>query len=391
LVGKYDKMILSPEEKAQYLRDGYLLLDPEIPPNLLDQILDDLLRGNEEKGLHVPYLRPYLNTRGVSSAWIFSDSVRALATAPKILGVLEELYGVRPLPFQTLNFPFGTEQYIHSDVINFNSIPSGYVCAVWVALEDTDMDNGPVFYYPGSHTLLEVTKEHVDNVYPPPTGEFSADEFFERYAQFIKDRIARAELKPLYWTLKKGQALLWTGNLLHGGAPRKDRTRTRHSQVTHYFFEGCQFYAPLYSHGTNLGFLDPFRMQRSESAAAITSLSHLPPDAGYVGCFDGADGRLVHGWACDGRRPGVPVEVDIYDGSCLLTTGKANWFREDLAIHIGDNGFHGFQFDTPERLRDGVAHTLAARVAGTDVELTNSPIRLEAPGTDRRNYKEGIP
>jgi hypothetical protein len=32
---------------------------------------------------------------------------------------------------------------------------------------------------------------------------------------------------------------------LHGGAPQKDPRRTRYSQVTHYYFEGCTYYTPL--------------------------------------------------------------------------------------------------------------------------------------------------
>jgi len=32
---------------------------------------------------------------------------------------------------------------------------------------------------------------------------------------------------------------------LHGGTVQTDRSLTRHSQVTHYFFEGCTYYTPL--------------------------------------------------------------------------------------------------------------------------------------------------
>ena len=32
-------------------------------------------------------------------------------------------------------------------------MPEGFMCGVWVALEDMDMENGPLVYYPGSHKL----------------------------------------------------------------------------------------------------------------------------------------------------------------------------------------------------------------------------------------------
>ena len=46
---------------------------------------------------------------------------------------------------------------------------------------------------------------------------------------------------------RKGQALIWTANLLHGGMPQNDPTLTRWSQVTHYFFDDCIYYTPAYS------------------------------------------------------------------------------------------------------------------------------------------------
>ena len=34
---------------------------------------------------------------------------------------------------------------------------------------------------------------------------------------------------------------------MHGGSRQIDRSRTRWSQVTHYYFEDCAYYTPLYS------------------------------------------------------------------------------------------------------------------------------------------------
>src|SRR5262249_38837946 len=45
----------------------------------------------------------------------------------------------------------------------------------------------------------------------------------------------------------KGKAIVWAANLIHGGAPQRDRSRSRHSQVTHYYFENCAYYTPMIS------------------------------------------------------------------------------------------------------------------------------------------------
>jgi hypothetical protein len=47
--------------------------------------------------------------------------------------------------------------------------------------------------------------------------------------------------------VKKGQAVIWAANLLHGGDPIKRAGSTRHSQVTHYYFENCTYYTPLFT------------------------------------------------------------------------------------------------------------------------------------------------
>jgi hypothetical protein len=163
------------------------------------------------------------------------------------------------LPFQTLNFPVGTEQDPHSDAMHFYSDPSGFMCGVWVALEDMDMDNGPLVYYPGSHKLPTPTWPQVEEALgihlersDYPTYEEFLNERGSHYAAYCHQLIERHGLEPSYGTIKKGQALLWAPNLLHGGSPQKDRSRTRHSQVTHYFFEGCRHYMPMRVEGEHV-------------------------------------------------------------------------------------------------------------------------------------------
>src|SRR5687767_1380772 len=97
--------LLSKEQRQQWDRDGYFVIeDPGAADSLLDGILDDLdglFEGDgrtDEKGVFYAYHR-------VMDAWKFSDNVKMLATLPKVLGILQELAGRKPLPFQTLNFP----------------------------------------------------------------------------------------------------------------------------------------------------------------------------------------------------------------------------------------------------------------------------------------------
>jgi hypothetical protein len=59
---------------------------------------------------------------------------------------------------------------------------------------------------------------------------------------------ARAKnLKKERGLVKQGQAIIWAANTYHGGEPVLDKSRTRHSQVTHYYFENCTYYTPYFS------------------------------------------------------------------------------------------------------------------------------------------------
>ena len=55
------------------------------------------------------------------------------------------------------------------------------------------------------------------------------------------------QARPVVFHPRKGQALIWTANLHHGGSPQADKAKTRHSQVTHYMFKGCAYWTPLQS------------------------------------------------------------------------------------------------------------------------------------------------
>jgi hypothetical protein len=182
----------------------------------------------------------------VQDAWRSNSDVRRLAVNPGILALLGQLYGREAFPFQTLNFPVGTEQHFHSDCVHFNSCPERFMAGVWVALEDTDSENGPLIYYPGTHTLPIYTAEHV-GVNPDTTRPGSAGTRYHEYENAWKLVVEALDLKPLEFHAKKGEALIWAANLLHGGAAQKDKTRTRYSQVSHYYFRGCCYYTPLLS------------------------------------------------------------------------------------------------------------------------------------------------
>src|SRR5687768_1700741 len=133
------------ETIRHFAEHGYAVIDPEIPTAVIEGAIRDVSDRYKPGGDGY-----YSDERRIQDAWSFSQNVRRIATAPRVLEVLKVLYRRTPFPFQTLNFRVGSEQRTHSDIALFDSIPHGYMCGVWVALEDIDESNGPLQYYPGS-------------------------------------------------------------------------------------------------------------------------------------------------------------------------------------------------------------------------------------------------
>ena len=174
----------------------------------------------------------------VQDAWRRSAAVRALAGLPQVTDPLARSYGRAPFPFQTLNFHRGSQQAPHADTIHFDSEPPGFMCGVWLALEDVHPDAGPLVYYPGSHRLPVLTFQDVGA--QPRAGRRSA--YPALYEPAIAARIADHGIVAERALLKKGQAFVWSANLVHGGSPVADPSRTRRSLVTHYYFEACDYF-----------------------------------------------------------------------------------------------------------------------------------------------------
>jgi hypothetical protein len=187
----------------------------------------------------------------VQDAWQFDPDVKAIATNPGVLSLLSKLYGRRAFPFQTLNFPVGTQQTAHSDSIHFSSVPERFMCGVWVALEDIHANAGPLLYYAGSHKWPIVSNTMIGRR-GWESKSHSAQAPFERAWTAMAES---AGSKPETFLARKGQALIWAANLLHGGSHQLDTRRTRWSQVTHYYFEDCIYYTPAFS-DEPLGLLD---------------------------------------------------------------------------------------------------------------------------------------
>src|SRR5215471_1168876 len=113
--------------------------------------------------------------------------------------------------------------------------------------------------------------------------------------------------------------------------------------------------------------------------------SGSPGGPNYVGFVDGADCSTLRGWAADRNRLNTSINVQIYDGSTLISTVLANNSRPDVGAAIGDNGMHGFSIATPASLKNGISHTVHVKFETSATDLTNSPVSI-ACSSGAANY-----
>jgi hypothetical protein len=162
--------------------------------------------------------------------------VRALWKHPAVMRYLGLIFEVPPRACQTLTYVFGSQQGAHQDTIHLTPFPAGYMCGVWVALEDVQPDSGELEVYRGSHRLARV--------YMAGSGCAKIEgndwsQFDGTVAACWRDMLESAQFEKIVYRPKRGAVLIWHENLMHAGGVRLDQSLSRRSIVSHYFADGA--------------------------------------------------------------------------------------------------------------------------------------------------------
>ena len=245
---------LTQEQKEmciKYHENGYLIIDLELNDAVINPIVEDMYSAlaDEATKYHADHFT-YTESKRVFEHWRKSKNIANLTMNRKILETLTFLYDKEPFPFSTINFIKGSNQPLHSDIIHFHTVPSLWMVGVWIAFEDVDETNGSLKIVPGSHKWNTYEYHNLKLPHPDdiPNGEAVN---YEKYENFIIDLVEAKKANPYIVKLKKGQALIWASNMLHGGCNIPgvtDLNKTRLTQANHYFFSGCdKHYHPMFS------------------------------------------------------------------------------------------------------------------------------------------------
>ena len=228
----------------QWRRDGYLIISQFFDAATIDalnQEVANLLQKGEVQ------LNPWGKIMFANKQ---SPLINNITRNQRLQTLLSCLLGKEVLPFQTINFIHGSQQRAHSDSIHMTTHPLGYLSAAWIALEEITEQNGPLFYYPGSHRLPYL----MNDAYPNHNTRWQLDpQAYKHYEDKLEQIIATNQLKRKTFCAQKGDVLIWHANLIHGGSPIIDPQSTRKSMVIHFYAKDVIKYHELTERPTLIG------------------------------------------------------------------------------------------------------------------------------------------
>ena len=223
--------ILTPEEINSYRTDGYLVV-----PDLLtdDEVEAYLAHENESSPANQCGLRGHTQ----------DPQYRYLATHPKIAGIASQLLEspLRVVQTMYLGKPSGGKGIaLHQDSHYLPNEPNTLM-ACWVAMTDTDGENGGLCVVPGSHHggLLGVhenqgTQEHDAFEMNYPMRDRDGREWTQRMYRFEIDDLDPDTIVRL--NVPRGAGVFFTGLTIHGSFANHSPDRPRLAFATHYVRE----------------------------------------------------------------------------------------------------------------------------------------------------------
>jgi ectoine hydroxylase-related dioxygenase (phytanoyl-CoA dioxygenase family) len=236
------------DEQAEQLRswatNGYIVLEGAVPADAIDRFREDVTRAYEEGDQRVLVRTPanphgYEPLRAGTSpatarlvdSYAHYPSARELLFAQPIVDWLRLVFGDDPMLFQSLTFDRGSQQGMHQDTAYVVVSSPLELAASWIALEDIREGSGELMYYERSHRLPEYK---FSGAYKHWNPERDGDEQHGEWATLLNVNAEKLGMPRRTFVPKKGDVLIWSADLVHGGAPPTDESLTRRSLVGHY-------------------------------------------------------------------------------------------------------------------------------------------------------------
>lgn len=224
-------------EISAYQRQGFLVRESFLDPAELAQLrqaVDDTVAAmgkqkiagegagwEEGEGYYDRVFTQRLNL------WKLSDTVKNCVLSPALGEMMCELSGIDGIRIwhdqALIKEPFANPTSWHVDV-PYWSFFSRQAISIWIALDDATLENGCLYYIPGSHEIADGRNVSI--------GE-NLDGLFQIYPEL-------AQIDPVAAPLKAGSCVFHNGLTAHGAGANMTRTRRR-ALACAYMPDGATF------------------------------------------------------------------------------------------------------------------------------------------------------
>jgi len=185
------------------------------------------------------YVRQNLDANGHEKRLVdfhhTSRAAESIATNPKIMKILDFVFGREAGVYSSLTFKYGTQQPVHRDTPHFATWPRKQFVGAWTALEDVAEDAGPLFYYKAAHRFeidpIALFEEACLRMPKAPRHEqlLSALDVYNGRVIDGSKQFGPAYVVPV----RAGDTVIWHPETPHGGTPARRLEATRWSVVFH--------------------------------------------------------------------------------------------------------------------------------------------------------------
>ena len=165
----------------------------------------------------------------------YSDAAMQIGTNPRLMSILDFLFGAEACVYTSLTFKYSTQQPVHRDTPHFATWPRNYFAGVWTALEDIDPEAGPLFYYEGGHRFM-IDQAEIWQRVQRDRPDLSRDDALTLALDLYNGQVI--DTAPQHGTyrtmeMKRGDVVIWHPELPHGGSLAIDPSKSRWSTVFH--------------------------------------------------------------------------------------------------------------------------------------------------------------
>ena len=235
---------LSPDQVAQYRRDGFLIAPDLFSPDEVARFVAYEQQAkpdgwNEDLGRHTH-----------DALW------SQYARNPRITGILRQLTGAEPFTVQSMYLekkpaaagaPIGGQGIaLHQD-LHYLPTDTGHLTACWCAMGDTDAGNGGLCVVPGSQThglyrthKAEDTAEHDAWEFEYAMRDRDGKTWTERMYSFEIEGLDASQIVRL--DVPAGAGVFFDGLTIHGSFANRSPTRFRRALAFHYVPGGTWVY-----------------------------------------------------------------------------------------------------------------------------------------------------